>query len=312
VYALDVIALVALVAALLAFGYRDSGSHTALAICGLAVLTRLCLAVPEGLRRGTARIRLGTIGWGGPPETLALGLIWAVVGFCGSLGMNFFFHRLLFEYVVLFRSTRVPARWGMVACLGIAMLAGLGAQRLVEALRRRRPRLRTLPVYAVICAALLFEQRAAPLGLVHGEVDPDALTEYLAHTPTRGGIVHLPAGGERGNYRYVLRQADHRRPLVTAVSGFSTPLLNEIESLSRRQPIPDRFLDVLEETPVSYLAVHRSLLRPESRVFVEYMLVRGIESGRLRYVRSFAGTGIEGNDGADLYAVTRTEPDARG
>lgn len=323
-YALDVVTLTCLVMSLLIFGSRDSGIRIfgldalrmtsveiPLAMCVLAVLTRLCLAFPEGFRLRAHRDLLETMRSGRHSETLALGLLWTVVGFCGSLGMNFLFHQLLFEHVVLFRSIRVPARWGMLAYLGIAMLAGLGARRLVEALRLRLPRLRALPVYVIICAVLLFEQRAAPLRLVHGEVDPDPLTVYFAQTPMRGGIVHLPAGGEGGNYRYVLRQADHHRPLVTAVSGFGTPLLNEIESLSRRQPIPDRFLDVLEGTPVSYLAVQRSQLRPESRVFVEHMLVRGIEAGRLRYIRSFAGTGINGNEGADLYAVTTTEPESK-
>jgi hypothetical protein len=156
----------------------------------------------------------------------------------------------------------------------------------------------------------LFELRAAPLSLVHGEVDPDELTLYFKQTPMRGGIVHLPAGGAEGNYRYMLRQADHRRPLVTAVSGFSTPILQEIESLFRRQPIPERFIDVLEETPVSYLAVHRSLLRTEYRAAVRSMLSRGIRASRLRYIRSFAGSGINGNEGADLYAVVKTEPAA--
>jgi hypothetical protein len=42
------------------------------------------------------------------------------------------------------------------------------------------------------------------------------------------------------------------------------------------------------------------------------MLMRETESGRLRYIRSFSGTGIDGNEGADLYAVTRTEPESKG
>jgi len=225
--------------------------------------------------------------------------------------MHFFFHRYLFNYVFLFKSIRVPARWGMLAYLGLALLAGLGAQRLIEALQTRVPRFRPRWVYVIICAALLFEQHAAPLRLVRGEADPDALTLYFKETPMRGGIVHLPAGGEEGSYRYVLRQADHNRPLVTAVSGFGTPILNEIESQFRMHPIPDRFLDVLESTPVSYLAVHRSLLRPEYRLSVESMLGREIAAGRLRYVRSFPGTGINGNEGADLFAVVKTEPQSQ-
>ncbi|MBA2705411.1 MAG: hypothetical protein H0U60_16350 [Blastocatellia bacterium] len=323
VIALDLFALGCLIVATLAFGYeqgirlfgfealRITDAGKPLALCVLAVLIRVCIAFPKASWFRGERSMLQIIRAQRPSETLILGLIWTVVGFCGSLGMHFFFHRLLFRYVFLFRSVRVPARWGMLAYLGIALLAGLGANRLVKAIQSRKPAVPSLPIYVIVCALLLFEQHAAPLKLVHGEVDPDALTLYFKQTPMRGGIVHLPAGGEEGNYRYVLRQADHNRPLVTAVSGFGTPILNEVESLFRQQPIPNRFLDVLEETPVSYLAVHRSRLRPEYRISVENMLGRGITAGRLRYIRSFLGTGINGNEGADLYAVVKTEPETK-
>ncbi|MEO7969658.1 MAG: hypothetical protein ABI698_00030 [bacterium] len=321
VIALDLFALGCLIVSTLAFGYaqgirlfgfeslRITHAGGPLALFVLAVVIRFCFAFPRASWFRGERNLLETIRSERHSEILIIGLIWTVVGFCGSLGMHFFFHRYLFNYVFLFRSVRVPARWGMLACLGIALLAGLGTNRLVKAIQARKPAIPSLPVYALVCALLLFEQHAAPLNLVHGEVDPDALTLYFKQTPMRGGIVHLPAGGEEGNYRYVLRQADHNRPLVTAVSGFGTPILNEIESLFRQQPIPNRFLDVLEETPVSYLAVHRSRLRPEYRVAVENMLGRGITAGRLRYIQSFPGTGINGNEGADLYAVVKTEPE---
>jgi hypothetical protein len=323
--ALDLFAIACLILAALVFGYKPSGIRLfgfealritnemkPLGICVLAILVRLCVAFPKASWFAGDRNLLDTLRAARHSEMFALGMIWALVGFCGSLGMHFFFHRFLFNYVFLFRSIRVPARWGMLAYLGLAMLAALGAKRLIDVLRVRLPRLSSRPLYLIICAALLFEQHAAPLRLVHGEVDPDALTLYFKQTPMRGGIVHLPAGGEEGNYRYMLRQADHQRPLVTAVSGFGTPILNEIEALFRRQPVPDRFLDILENTPVSYLAVHRSLLRPEYRLSVERMLGRGIAGGRLRYIRSFPGTGINGNEGADLYAVVKTEPETQG
>jgi hypothetical protein len=325
VSALDLFSLACLIVAALAFGYRPTGTRLfgldalritdevkPLALGVLAAVIRFCIAFPKVSWFRGHRNLLEASQAERHSEMFVLGLIWTVIGFCGSLGMHFFFHRFLFDYVFLFRSIRVPARWGMLAYLGLALLAGLGAQRLIEALQVRRPKFRARPVYVIICAALLFEQHAAPLRLMHGEVDPDALTIYFKQTPMRGGIVHLPAGGEEGNYRYVLRQADHNRPLVTAVSGFGTPILNEIESLFRRQPIPDRFLEVLEQAPVSYLAVHRSLLRPEYRIAVENMLGRGITAGRLRYIRSFVGSGINGNEGADLYAVVKTEPETKG
>lgn len=325
-FALDALAVVSLLIAVVAYGYGGvmpwglrplhvPDESRPLIVFTLIFFVRLCLAYPRALSFNDDRNLVETIRAARGSEAFGLGLIWGVLGFCGSLGMNFFFHRALFDYVSLFRSIRVPARWAMIAYVGLALLAGLGAKQLADALARRRPRLRSAAVRAficaLVCALLLFEQRAAPLPLARGEADPDALTVYLRETPMRGGIVHLPAGGVTGNYRYVLRQADHRRPLVTAVSGFGTPLLTEVETLSQSRPVPERFLDLLEEIPVSYLAVHDSLLRPEARASVNRMLADAIAAGRLRYVKSFAGSRINGNEGADLYAVTKTEPGAR-
>jgi hypothetical protein len=166
-------------------------------------------------------------------------------------------------------------------------------------------------VYLVLCGLLLFESRSAPLQLFRGEVDPDAVTLYLAKTPMRGGVAHLPSGVQASNHRYVLRQADHKRPLITAFSGFVTPIVKEYETLADSRPIPNRFFDLLEEIPASYLVVHDSSLPPGARSATKEMLARGVSSGRLRFIGAFAGTGINGNDGAELFAVTKTEPDAK-
>ncbi len=316
---LDTLAMAALVVAVIAYGYQgiqpfglrqlhvpDAGRP--LAAFAVVVLIRFCLAYPPVLRLGRDRNLLQTMQ---RSETYGIGLIWIVLGFFGSLGMNFFFHRVLFEYVFIFRSIRVPARWAMIAMLGLALIAGLGARRLVEALSLKRSWLRPAVIYGVVCGLLLFEARSAPMFLYRGEVDPDPVTVFLAHTPMRGGIVHLPSGVQASNHRYVLRQADHRRPLITAFSGFVTPTVKEIEALASTHPIPDRFLNLLEEIPASYLVIHRSSLPPADRPATEAMLGRGVNSGRLRFMGTFAGSGINGNDGADLFAVTTNEPNAQ-
>ena len=53
---------------------------------------------------------------------LALALLWIVIGFLGSLGLHFVFHEFLFGAVPGFRALRVPARWAVIAYLGMAML----------------------------------------------------------------------------------------------------------------------------------------------------------------------------------------------
>ncbi|HEX8475198.1 MAG TPA: hypothetical protein VF666_14305 [Pyrinomonadaceae bacterium] len=325
--ALDLLALTFFVMALLALGYggfnlkilgfgimRATDAARPLFYLTVTLIARLCVAYPEVLRvHGDANL-VETIRAARRHETFGLGLIWIVTGFCGSLGMNFFFHQTLFALVPIFRSIRVPARWAMIAVLGLALLAGLGAKQLVEALARRQPKLHTATIraviYLIICALFLFEQRAAPLELVGGHADPDALTLHLKATPMRGGIFYHPAGGDAPHHRYVLRQADHQRPLVTAISGFSPPGIQELEALSRSNPIPDRYFDLLERLPVSYLVVQNGILKPEHRLATEQMLARGIEDGRLRFIGNFdAATSGGGN--ADLYVVAKTESETR-
>lgn len=239
-------------------------------------------------------------------EALILGFIWAAIGFAGSFGMNFFFHRALFDYVPLFRSIRVPARWAMICYLGLALLAGIGAMRCSRVFAKRWPKNlsgRALLCYGLITAALLFEQRTAPLRLTHGAVDPNAVSLKLKETPMRGGIVELPAGGVV-NPLYVLRAADHARPLITAYSGFVPPIESEIETLTRARPVPDRLLDLFEQIPASYIVIHNSFLLPESRLAMEDFLWRAAATGRLRFINSY-------DERDDLYAVVKTEPQAQ-
>ena len=122
--------------------------------------------------------------------------------------------------------------------------------------------------------------------------------------------MELPTG-EIGR-RYMLRAADHGRPLITATSSFDPPIPGEIAALTQSTVIPDRLLDLLESIPTSYLAVHNALLSPERRLAVESLLSKGIRTGRLRFIRSFDDilrNGLRARN--DLYAVVKVEPSSR-
>jgi hypothetical protein len=103
------------------------------------------------------------------------------------------------------------------------------------------------------------------------------------------------------SYLAVLQAAQHRKPLITAVSGFEPPIPHRIEELSHRDPIPDELLDLLERIPTSYLSIRESALE-DDREALHVFLARGLSSGRLRFLGRF------GNAKDDLYVVTRTEP----
>ncbi|HEV7744788.1 MAG TPA: hypothetical protein VGO56_07310 [Pyrinomonadaceae bacterium] len=311
---LDVIAVCALALSIPAIGYdRTSALHgiykyftseVPLALLSVAVITRMCLEYPAFLRRGENTNFIQTLRSGQRSDAFWLGLAWTIIGFCYSLGWNFFFYRILYDVIPLFRSMRVVVRGSMFAYLGIAILAGLGAKRLAEILVQKRPRLREGVVFAIIAGMLLLELNAAPLGFMRGDVFPDGVTERLKATPMHGGVVVLPAN-EHVNHRHVLRSADHMQPLIVGISGFGSPYESQIEAATAAGPIPAAFMNFLEDVPASYLVVENNLIEPQRRVDYETFVVSGVLAGRLRFINRF-----DGRD--DLYAVVKNEPQAKG
>src|SRR4029077_5162557 len=95
--------------------------------------------------------------------------------------------------------------------------------------------------------------------------------------------------------------------LVDGVSGFQPRIQAAIESMTRKRPVSDNFLDLLEAIPTSYVVVHNSFLSDEDRGELQNFLKQGIDSGRLRLVNRYG----EGPTSEELFVVTKTEPDAR-
>jgi hypothetical protein len=319
-HALDAAALTAVVVGLLAAGYGTfrlrlgwlqllRASHPARAFTFALVLliARVVIARPQIYYAVKARLRGAREADAGRTDAGVLGAILIACGFAGSLGPNFIFYRWVLDHLWIFKSQRVPAHWAMLCYLGLAIGAGLGATRIVGLTGSWRAGSRGGLVYAALLCAILFEQRVAPLPIVRGEAEPDQLSLRLKRTPMRGGLVELPIkAGNAGVFYYVLRGADHGRPLITAASSFSPSLSQQIIDLSQLRPIPEQFFDLLEAIPASYVVVHYRYLTTESAREIDAMLKRGMGAGRLRFVRRYEDAGR-----ADLYAVVKTEPQAR-
>ena len=310
---LDALAVFALVISIPAIGYEGTGavhglynyvtSERALALLAVAVIARLCLAYPSFLRRAENANLIETLRSERRSDAFWLGLVWTIIGFCYSLGWNFFFYRILYDVLPLFKSMRVAVRGAMFAYLGLAILAGLGAKLLTERIRERKSRWRPAAVFAAIAALLLLEFNAAPLKLMRGDVYPDGVTLRLKETLMRGGIVVLPAN-EHVNHRHVLRSADHMKPIIVGISGFGSSYETQIELATQSGSIPATFMNFLEAVPTSYVVIENQLIEPERRIDYETFLARAVSAGRLRFIKRF-----DGSD--DLYAVAKNEPDAK-
>ncbi|HEX8148741.1 MAG TPA: hypothetical protein VF591_16280 [Pyrinomonadaceae bacterium] len=282
------------------FGYVTS--ERALALLAAACAVRVCAAYPALLRPVNANF-IQTLTSPRRCDAFWLGLVLALVGFFYSLGWNFFFYRICYDLLPVFRSMRVPARGAMFAYLGLALLAGLGVRAVAGAVTARRPRVRARVVYAAACVLLLLELNGAPLQFMRGAVYPDAVTLRLKETEMRGGVVVLPAG-PAFNHAYMLRAADHGKPLIVGTSGFNSPQSDEIQNWTAAGTIPAGLLNLFEEIPASYVVVKNASVPPERRRNYVTFLSRAVAAGRLRFINRF-----DGRD--DLYAVVKTEPDAR-
>jgi hypothetical protein len=318
--ALDALAVVAGCVAAAAAGFSNGRAQTlgvkifgwmnadyALLVLAAAFCARLCIAYPRLLRRGEGRNLVESLRSARRSDAFWLGALWAVYGFVASFGMSVFFYRLLYANFLPFQSVRGPCRAAMMAYVGLAILAGLGADTLVQLFAARRPRLKPRVVYAILCGVLLFELHAAPMPFVRGIFFPDAVSLRLKETPMRGGIVELPSLPQPPYYSWhmsMLRATDHARPVVSAAASFIPPLTMRVHELSSGERIPPaEFLDLLEQIPASYV-VYRARLAPEVQEKFAPFFKDAEASGRLRLVAAY-------DDGTQLYAVTKTEPAAQ-
>ncbi|HKY27716.1 MAG TPA: hypothetical protein VJM12_07210 [Pyrinomonadaceae bacterium] len=309
---LDIVIAAVLAMSILSIGFDRSEafgklfsyftSERMLALLTVTLVARLCLAYPAFLPTRQTNL-IETVRSNHRCDAFWLGLVLTVIGFCYSLGWNFFFYRICYDLIPMFRSMRVANRGAMLAYLGLALLAGLGVRRLARLANEKRPWLRPPVMFVIVCVLLLVELNAAPLKFFRGEVYPDAVTVRLKDTPMRGGIVMLPAGGDF-NHRYTLRAADHMKPLIVSTSGFNSYLSDQIVNASSSGPISLEFMDLLEKVPTSYLVVHNELLPAERRPDTNAFLAWAVSKGRLRYINRF-------DQKNDLYAVTSTEPSAQ-
>jgi hypothetical protein len=290
------------------FGYEVFGagvSDGALLALVVAVVARWCVAYPQILRRGEAKNLIESLRSERRGDAFWLGLIWSLAGFLGSFGMYFFLYRILYWSLLPFRSLRIPARAAMLCYVGLALVAAVGASHLARALSRRSAKLKPAVVYAALAVVLLFELHASPLEFTRGAVFPDEVTLRLKRTEMRGGVVELPSSqSELNNHLYMLRAADHERPLVNATSSFISEETWQIFVLTKGPGIDPKLLDLFERIPVSYVVVRHKWIKDERRGDFDLFLAQAEASGRLRLIHTYA-------DGNALYAVARTEPEAR-
>lgn len=115
----------------------------------------------------------------------------------------------LADHVFGFQAIRAPARFAVVAMLGLCVLAGVGV---VQA------RLKKAAV-TILTALMCLEYANAPMAFVPAPPASTATGRWLAAEGGSGAVVYLPLTLDRENSPFMVQSLEHGRPIVNGYSG---------------------------------------------------------------------------------------------
>jgi hypothetical protein len=203
-----------------------------------------------------------------------LALLWILLGFLGSLGLHFEFHRFLYGAVPGFRAVRVPARWAVIAYIGAAILIAL-----VTAAIARKNRWLALVVPLVFA----IELHPGPIRWWMTNAETPPVYAWLAQQG-RTPIAELPIDTPESEYVYLLRSTAHHRPMINGISGFAPK--SKLAFAEQWRALSDGFIDSLRAANVELVVVHTEMLGPRNRETRDW-LQRELDRGRISFVRRF-------------------------
>jgi hypothetical protein len=183
-----------------------------------------------------------------------------VAGVALSLGPHLPGYGVLYTVVPVLRAIRATARFGYLATLSVAALAGFGAVVL-----RRRVSVAWWPVVAIgLVAAASIESLVAPLGLTRF----DGIPPIYAHVPRDGRtrVVEIPFFGSTSSQfhaSYMLNSTANWQPIVNGYSGFQPASFYRHAQLLQGFPDPAS-LALLRDLGVTHVFVHTTQLPAET------------------------------------------------
>ena len=198
----------------------------------------------------------------------------ALIGLIGPLGRDAKLRRV----VLLAALIAIAVGYFLapvVAYAGIALLAGIGAMKLI---RHRHA------IGVVIAAILIFELRPNLPRFHLIDTDEPPVYRYLAQSG-RGAILELPMGYDDSLIAYLFRSTIHHRPVVREP---------KLAVMFERRPIDFAVLDALGASGVTTIVVHNDEIVGTKAALVRDFLFRAVEAGRLKYVARF-DRGVEGD-----------------
>jgi hypothetical protein len=184
--------------------------------------------------------------------------LWVAIGVAGfvlSFGTKLPGYELLYRAVPLLQGIRATVRFGYLALVAVAALAGFGLARLNRLDAMSQTRRATLGLLAALLVTV--EAARLPLGYVHRyEVPPVYRTLALEHP---GAVIELPLPAPPAfgkNAPYMLNSMIGWWPLVNGYSGFLPDSYLQ-RRIDLAQFPADESIAVLRQLNVRHVVIHR-------------------------------------------------------
>ena len=229
-------------------------------------------------------------------------LVWVYwVVAAGAVDLSFGVHGWLYPVLLHLpglQGLRVPARWSVVACCAIALLAGLGVRALQERVSGS-PARAAMVAAAIVAIAVDFANTG--MYLMTADKPDDATVYRIMRSMGPGVVIELPLPVPEGlpgrDAQYEYWSIAHWYPLVNGYSGYYPP--EYIETLDKMRSFPnDQSIDRLKTLDVRYIVVHRAFYQPDRYTSL------ALQIGQRRELRSY-GAYRDPVGVADLFALER-------
>jgi hypothetical protein len=185
----------------------------------------------------------------------------AVVAVGLSFGLNNALYRWFFDRVSVLQGLRSTARFAILASGALSVLAGLGAQVIVERIGRWR-----VAAIPIVLGLMVVDGAIRPLDLAGSEQMEPASVYKIIRSAGPGVVLELPLPNlnrlpGREAY-YLLWSMQHWHPLVNGYSGYYPP--DYVRTLVSMESFPnDASLARLAEHAVRYIVVHQAFFAPD-------------------------------------------------
>lgn len=196
-----------------------------------------------------------------PRRIVAVYAVLALVAIDLSLGSNGYTYSWLLDRVDVLHGLRAPARFGIIACSAVAILAGFGAQAVEERLRAAGSRA-AVSMAEALTILVAIDGATSGMWIMNAPYQPASVFNVYKSIRALGPgpVLELPLprldalpGHEA---TFMLWSTAHWHPLVNGYSGYYPHEYSQTVSRIERFP-DDQSIAQLTNIGVRYIVVHR-------------------------------------------------------